>query len=272
MDEAAAPDTARLRAVYGQIDRWSDSLMALYGSQVSRLSPEERQLYRSMHQMHGRAMAMRGIMTGGGRGLSGRGMMGGGGMMQGGASGAMSPGALREWDQQMLGMHQAMGAMLRQAGAGGMAAMHERIARLYGEALQDEPRVAPTAPQNGESASGPDVFAQNCAACHGRGGRGVPGAFPPLAGSEWVTAKADTPIRIVLHGLEGRIQVAGRSFNGVMPAFGARLTDQELAAVLSYIRSAWGNGAAAVPPRSIAQVRRSDAGRIQAMSPDELPH
>lgn len=269
---ATTPDTARLRTIYGQIDSTYDSLVARYGSLASRLSPEERQLYGSMQQMHGQAMTMRRTMMSEDGVLGGRGMMGGGGMMQSPATGAMGPGALREWDQQMLGMHQAMEAMLQQAGAEGMAAIHQRIARLYGEALQSEPPVASTAPPEGESASGPDVFAQNCAACHGRDGRGVPGAFPPLAGSEWVAANASTPIRIVLHGLQGHIQVEGRSFNGVMPAFGARLTDQELAAVLTYIRSTWGNGAAAVRTRSVAEVRRADARRVRAMSPDELQH
>lgn len=269
---ATAPDTARLRAVYGQIDSTYDSLMARYGSVASRLSPEGRQLYQAMQQMHGRAVAIRGTMMGGGGAMGGRGMMGGGGMMQGGARGGMGPGALREWDQQMLGMHQALGSMLQQAGDSGMATMHQRIAGLYGEALQSESHVASTVPPKGESLDGSDVYAQNCAACHGGYGRGVPGVFPPLARSEWVAAKASTPIRIVLYGLEGHMQVGERSFNGVMPAFGARLTDQELAAVLSYIRSAWGNGAAAVEPSSIAEVRRADAGRVRVMSPDDLRH
>jgi len=246
--------------------------MARYGFVASRLSPEERQLYQSMQQMHGRAIAMRRTMMGGGGMMGGQGMMGGGGMIQGGSPGQMGPGALREWDQQMLGMHQALGSMLQRAGGEGMAAMNQRIARLYGEALQSESQVASTAPPKDGNSSGSDVFAQNCAACHGRDGRGVPGTFPPLSGSEWVAANASTPIRIVLHGLQGHIQVEGRGFNGVMPAFGARLSDQELAAVLSYVRSAWGNGAAAVQPSSIAEVRRADAGRVRAMSPDELRH
>ena len=113
--------------------------------------------------------------------------------------------------------------------------MNDRMAQLYTQALQNTPAEAAVPPEgDGEQASGPDVFTRNCAACHGDGGRGVAGVFPPLAMSDWVTGETRTPVRIVLYGLQGPVQVGGATFNGTMPAFGARLTDQELAAVLSY--------------------------------------
>lgn len=268
---AAAADTARLGAIYTRIDSAFDTLVARYGPMASSLAPEDRGLFESMRQMHARTVDMHRMMMGGGM-MGGGDMMGGRGMMgQGGTAGGTSLGALREWDQQMLAMHRAMGQRLERSGDPGLAAMHRRLADLYGQALQNTPRGEATAPERGgESVSGADVFARNCAACHGSEGRGVAGAFPPLAGSEWVADSPDAPIRILLHGLQGEIRVGGHDYDGVMPAFGARLTDRELAAVLSYVRSAWGNDAGPVDPDSVRAVRRADAGRSRAMSPQEL--
>ncbi len=90
---------------------------------------------------------------------------------------------------------------------------------------------------------------QRCTVCHQATGQGVSGAFPPLAGSEWATAaNAALPIRIVLKGLQGAITVKGARYNGAMPAFGTGqpMNDADVAAVLTYVRSSWGNKASAV--------------------------
>jgi len=110
----------------------------------------------------------------------------------------------------------------------------------------------------------------NCITCHQSDGQGVDGVYPPLAGSEWVTRDPETPARILLHGLEGRIQVRGDSYDGEMPAFGGRLTDEHLAAVLTYIRSEWGNDAPAVSPDLVAALRGQHARRSGPWSADEL--
>ena len=96
------------------------------------------------------------------------------------------------------------------------------------------------------------------------------GAFPPLAMSDWVTGEARAPVRIVLYGLQGPVQVSGATFNGTMPAFGARLTDQELAAVLSYVRSSWGNDAPAISPGEVRAVREAEAGRTRPFTPGDM--
>jgi len=110
----------------------------------------------------------------------------------------------------------------------------------------------------------------NCITCHQSDGEGVNNVYPPLAGSEWVTQDPETPARILLHGLEGRIQVRGDSYDGEMPAFGGRLTDEHLAAVLTYIRSEWGNDAPAVSPDLVAALRGQHARRSGPWSADEL--
>jgi len=104
-------------------------------------------------------------------------------------------------------------------------------------------------------ADGAAVFAGNCQACHQATGQGLPGAFPPLAGSEWVTGPANTMTQIVLHGLGGPLTVRGQSYQGTMPAF-SQLTDAELAAVISHVRGAWGNAAGAVTVAEVAAARK----------------
>jgi nitrite reductase (NO-forming) len=88
---------------------------------------------------------------------------------------------------------------------------------------------------------GKQVFAQNCAACHQPGGEGLPGAFPPLAKSDFLMADKQRAIHVVLKGLEGEITVNGQKFNSVMPALG--LNDDQVANVLTYVRNAFGNQA-----------------------------
>jgi mono/diheme cytochrome c family protein len=110
---------------------------------------------------------------------------------------------------------------------------------------------------------GRQLFTANCQACHQATGQGLPGVFPPLAGSEWVKGDAQLLTQIVLHGLNGKIDVRGVSYQGAMPAFGAQLGNAELAAVLSFIRSEWGNGAAAIDAPTVEAARQAFAERSQ---------
>lgn len=105
-----------------------------------------------------------------------------------------------------------------------------------------------------EGVDGARVYAANCIACHQADGQGVAGVFPPLAGSRWVNGSEDRLIQIMLHGIQGEIEVRGGVYAGVMPAF-ARLTDAELAAVTSHVRSQWGNDAPVIEAPAIAEGR-----------------
>jgi len=109
----------------------------------------------------------------------------------------------------------------------------------------------------------------NCMACHQREGGGVAGNYPPLAGSEWVQGRADVLVALVLHGLEGPITVRGQSYNQVMPAW-AHLTDDQVAAVLTFVRASFGNSAPAVAPELVAAVRDGVAGRRDPFTDTEL--
>jgi mono/diheme cytochrome c family protein len=117
---------------------------------------------------------------------------------------------------------------------------------------------------------GKPVYLANCATCHQPNGMGVPGAFPPLAGSEWVTGSEERIIRIVLHGLQGPIKVAGNDYNNVMAPLGAVLKDEQIANVLSFIRAEWGNAAPEVLPETVAKVRADTATHNGYWTADEL--
>jgi len=103
-----------------------------------------------------------------------------------------------------------------------------------------------------------------CLTCHQASGLGVPGAFPPLAGSDWVLGDKDRLIKISMYGLTGEIEVNGVKYNNTMPPPGnppGSLTDGQIADVLTYIRNAWGNSASPVSPSEVAAVRASVKGR-----------
>lgn len=107
---------------------------------------------------------------------------------------------------------------------------------------------------------GKTLFATVCAACHQADGKGLPGAFPPLAGSDWISGSEERPILTVLHGLSGEITVSGEKWNSVMPPQGETLDDHKIAAVLSYVRSEWGDSAPPVTPESVAALREKYQG------------
>lgn len=107
-----------------------------------------------------------------------------------------------------------------------------------------------------DQASGKELFEKYCLSCHQADGNGVRGMFPPLAGNKTITGEPDTLIRIVLLGLTGSIEVNGATYDQVMPAQDY-LKDAEIADILTYIRSSWGNNAAAVATEDIAKERQS---------------
>jgi mono/diheme cytochrome c family protein len=107
---------------------------------------------------------------------------------------------------------------------------------------------------------GKRVYDTTCIACHQANGLGVPGQYPPLVASEWVTGSEERIIRIVLHGLNGPITVDGKEYNNVMAPLGS-LKDDQIANVISYVRASWGNTAPEVSPETVAKVRADTAGR-----------
>jgi len=117
------------------------------------------------------------------------------------------------------------------------------------------PTRAPAAAGGYDPAQGSSLFTANCSACHQASGEGLPGAFPPLKGDEVVNADdAAMHIHVVLHGLQGA-QVGGVGYGGVMPPFAGTLSDADIANIIDYERSAWGNHGKPVTAAQVAAER-----------------
>jgi mono/diheme cytochrome c family protein len=113
-------------------------------------------------------------------------------------------------------------------------------------------------------------YVEVCQVCHQATGLGLEGAFPPLAGSEWLNGPSLIPIAIVLKGLQGEIVVKGKTYNSVMVPWEAALNDDDLAATLSYARSQWGNRAAPVTAAQVRAARARFASRSTPWTAAEL--
>ncbi|WP_217430342.1 c-type cytochrome [Sphingomonas bacterium] len=115
--------------------------------------------------------------------------------------------------------------------------------------------AALAAPPPAAAVNGAAVFAQNCVACHQANGKGIPGAFPALDGDPYVRGPAAPIARTLLKG------------RGGMPSFSSDLNDQQIAAVITHIRSSWSNHAPPVPVAVVAAARQGSA----AEKPSVLP-
>ena len=102
--------------------------------------------------------------------------------------------------------------------------------------------------------AGESVYQSTCSACHGAEGKGVEGAFPPLAGSDYLNADPKRGIHAVVKGLSGEITVNGKKFNSVMPA--QALDDEKIANVLTYVLNSFGNKGGEVKPEDVAAARK----------------
>jgi nitrite reductase (NO-forming) len=126
-----------------------------------------------------------------------------------------------------------------------------------GSAIQTIGERAPVVPPAQNKAErierGQRVFTSTCAACHQPSGLGVPGAFPPLAGSDFLNADKGRAIGVVMNGLSGEVTVNGKKFNSAMPMLG--LSDEDIANVLTYVYSNWRNAGHEVTPAEVKAVR-----------------
>jgi nitrite reductase (NO-forming) len=105
---------------------------------------------------------------------------------------------------------------------------------------------------------GKQVYMGLCFACHQPDGKGLPNAFPPLAGSDFMQADRERAVRIVLKGLTGPVTVNGQIINSVMPPQEAVLTDAQIASVLTYVFNSWGNQGDAFTTDQVKAIRNEN--------------
>ena len=126
-------------------------------------------------------------------------------------------------------------------------------------------------PAKNTALDGKAQYEMLCGACHNPDGKGAgEGAFPPLAGSEWVKGDAERLVQVILHGLEGPVKVAGKSYNLAMPPQGAALTDEQIAAIGTYVRRAWGNQEGGINEAFVKAARAHSEGRTSMWKAEEI--
>src|SRR5690606_30572667 len=112
-----------------------------------------------------------------------------------------------------------------------------------------------------------------CSTCHQPNGRGLEASgFPPLKGTKWVLGNEDRLIKLVLNGMHGPIEVLGKKYPGQVPMtpFKGMLNDEEVAAVLTYVRNSFGNNAPSISAEKVKQVREATKDKTGFYSPEEL--
>lgn len=102
--------------------------------------------------------------------------------------------------------------------------------------------------------AGKQVFAQTCITCHQSEGQGIPNVFPPLAKSDFLMKDKERSINIVTKGLNGPVTVNGKTYNSVMPP--VNITEEQAAAVLTYVRNSWGNKGEKVTVEEVRKVKK----------------
>ena len=101
--------------------------------------------------------------------------------------------------------------------------------------------------------NGKSIYNKVCTSCHQMTGAGIPGAFPPLAKSDYLNADVDRAIKVVINGITGPITVNGKKYN--TPMTKQSLTDQQVADVLTYVYASWGNNKSVVTPEMVKKLR-----------------
>jgi mono/diheme cytochrome c family protein len=143
---------------------------------------------------------------------------------------------------------------------GALISAADVVAARANEPLQQQAappaQASPVAAQaTFDAAEGSKLFTDSCAGCHGAEGKGVPGAFPPLAGDQVVNATDPAEhITTMLRGLIGKA-INGQKYKVEMPPFADKLSDQQIADIIDHERSSWGNHGPLVTPADIAKLR-----------------
>lgn len=262
----------RMETAYDSLKSAYGRLISQYDSSAESLSPDLRNLYAQMQQMHGqmdlnhRQM----ISMNMGRHVQGNKMMAEGMAMD------MQNHMTGEWYEQMMSMHERMATLHEENRQPSMAKMNRHLSQGYERMMKmipglDEPSKVPFNEKGNPSLlNGKALFLRNCASCHGSNALGIAGVFPPLVNSEWVTGDKSVPIRILLNGLTGEIEVDGRTYQGIMPSFKARLSAAGMVAILNYVRSLNEKDLPKITQDDVIRVGKTHSDRTRPWEASEL--
>lgn len=181
-----------------------------------------------------------------------------------------------EWYNQMIGFHKEMREMHSEMGHQSMAELHQVIKQRYQKLMSMVPRInqSDDTPSNTSGdpkiLNGKGLYSQNCASCHGENGQGLGNSFPPVTNTKWITGDKSVPVRVIRDGLAGKIDVRGSSYDGNMPAFKARLSNAEIAAILNYLRDQSEGDHPQVTQDEIIEIGNRNSNRTAPWSPEEL--
>ena len=160
-----------------------------------------------------------------------------------------------------------------------MPAHEAAVAHLNGQPVKRKKEITAVSNLRGTDldlyTKGREIFAKEgyCITCHQADGQGLPASgFPPLAGTKWVTGNEERLIKLTLNGLMGPIEVGGKTYPGQVPMtpFGGLLKDDEIAAVLTYVRNSFGNQAPAILPEQVKKIRAATKTKTDFYTPEAL--
>lgn len=155
-------------------------------------------------------------------------------------------------------------------GASALGAIDARLLWAGKPGAPPPPKITPLdAAQLAAFEKGRTVYSSLCGGCHQPHGYGLEGLAPPLVDSEWVLGSPDVAARIVMHGLNGPVKVGNRTWDLAMPPM-LQLTDEDIAAVLTYVRREWEHTASPVAPGYVRDVRAKFSDRTAGWTADEL--
>ncbi|MEQ1803289.1 MAG: cytochrome D1 domain-containing protein [Gammaproteobacteria bacterium] len=123
-----------------------------------------------------------------------------------------------------------------------------------GEPLEHKAEVAQGSAKQADLEKGRELYQQNCAACHQPEGQGLPGAFPPLAKSDFIAANPDAVLEVTVKGRQGKLVVNGVEYNNVMPAM-SYLDDRDLSRIITFVLNSWGNPGGQVTLKQVEEFR-----------------
>lgn len=269
----SSSELKQLETAYTTMQTHYRSLISAYKAHSDTLSKEVQTLYQDMQKMHGQMDYNHQQMIARNRARNERGDKK---MVSDRLRMHIQSHMTGEWYHQMKSVHQQLARMHRNKKQGSMAELNNKLAADYKAmlefipGLEETPKV-PFNPQGNPSIlNGKRLYIQNCASCHGREGKGVGNSFPPLVNSEWLTGDKSVPVRILLNGLTGPINVKGQKYSGYMPSFRARLSAAEMVSILNYLRVESKDSVSKISQDDVIRIGKTYRNRTSPWSAEAL--